>query len=49
MPASRADGWHGPETFSRVLGHLRERVVILQNGARLQLTDPDGLQQIAAA
>lgn len=38
-----------PETFSRVLRHLRERGMILQNGARLQLTDPDGLQQIAAA
>ncbi len=38
-----------PETFSRVLRHLRERGLILQNGARLQLTDPDGLQQIAAA
>ncbi len=38
-----------PETFSRVLRHLRERGMILQNGARLQLTDPDGLQQIAGA
>lgn len=38
-----------PETFSRVLRHLRERGLILQSGARLLLPDPDGLQQIAAA
>lgn len=38
-----------PETFSRVLRHLRERGLILQNGARLLLTDPAGLQEIAAA
>lgn len=38
-----------PETFSRVLRHLRERGLVLQSGARLLLPDPDGLQQIAAA
>ncbi|KQP12754.1 Crp/Fnr family transcriptional regulator [Pseudorhodoferax sp. Leaf267] len=37
-----------PETLSRVLRQLRERGLILQNGARLQLTDPDRLQQLAA-
>lgn len=37
-----------PETFSRVLRHLRERGLLAQHGARLLLPDPDGLQQLAA-
>ena len=38
-----------PETFSRVLRHLRERGLIRQDGAMLQLTDPAGLRQLATA
>lgn len=38
-----------PETLSRVLRHLRERGLIRQDGALLQLTDPAGLRQLAAA
>jgi CRP-like cAMP-binding protein len=38
-----------PETLSRVLRTLRERGLILPQGARLLLPDPDGLQQIATA
>ncbi|MFT3718872.1 Crp/Fnr family transcriptional regulator [Pseudorhodoferax sp.] len=38
-----------PETFSRVLRQLRERGLLAQNGGRLLLPDPDGLQQIATA
>ena len=36
-----------PETFSRVLRHLRERSLISGSGRILNLVDPDGLRSLA--
>ena len=38
-----------PETFSRILRHLRERELISGRGRVLQLTDPDALRALAGA
>ena len=38
-----------PETFSRVLRHLRERSLISGSGRTLQLDDPHGLEVLAGA
>jgi CRP-like cAMP-binding protein len=37
-----------PETFSRVLKHLRERKLISGSGRILNLIDPSGLQVLAS-
>jgi len=37
-----------PETFSRVLKHLRERKLISGSGRVLNLIDPSGLQLLAS-
>ena len=36
-----------PETFSRVLRHLRERSLISGSGRILNLLDPSGLRSLA--
>ncbi|MFM7001601.1 MAG: helix-turn-helix domain-containing protein, partial [Limnohabitans sp.] len=38
-----------PETFSRVLRHLRERQLISGGGRVLDLLNPEGLRQLADA